>query len=281
MVAAPGSISVTSIRMNDEEFNRIRELVKINTGISLGDNKRDLVVSRLSQRLRKLSLSSFSEYLQLLEQAGDSGELVNMVNRITTNKTDFFRENHHFKYLNEVILPEIAASGERRIRLWSAGCSSGQEPYTLAITLQEFFSGKTGFDARILATDLDTNMLRMAAEGIYQAEQLAPVEPELVRKYFNKLNDGHYQVKPVLRGMLTFKKFNFITNPTYNIKIPLDVIFCRNVMIYFDAKEKAEVVRKFAAVLKPKGYLFVGHSESLMAAKDIFVNIGPTIYRKA
>jgi chemotaxis protein methyltransferase CheR len=123
-------------------------------------------------------------------------------------------------------------------------------------------------------------MLHMADEGIYQSEQLAPVHADLVRKYFNKVGEDMYQVKPVLRAMITFKKFNFITNPAYKIKIPLDIIFCRNVMIYFDAKEKAEVVQKFATVLKPRGYLFVGHSESLMMAKDTFVNIGPTIYRK-
>jgi chemotaxis protein methyltransferase CheR len=280
MAAAPSPISVISIRMTDEEFDRIRALVKTNTGISLGDNKRDLVVSRLSQRIRKLRLDSFSQYLQVLEQAGDGGELVNMINRITTNKTDFFRENHHFNYLKETVLPEIAAGKERRVRFWSAGCSSGQEPYTLAITLQEFFAGKPGFDVRILATDLDTNMLHMADEGIYQAEQLSPVHPDLVRKYFNKLSGNMYQVKPVLRSMLTLRKFNFITNLSYKIKVPLDVIFCRNVMIYFDAQEKADVVQRFAGALKPRGYLFVGHSESLMMAKDTFINVGPTIYRK-
>ena len=269
------------VPITEDEFNRIRELVKRNTGISLGSHKRDLVVSRLAQRLRKLNLSSFSEYLHLLEEAGDSGELVNMINRITTNKTDFFREIHHFKYLTDVILPKITAGGgSGKVRCWSAGCSSGQEPYTLAITLQEFFAGKSGWDVKILATDLDTNMLHTADQGIYQAEQLAPVDPDLVRKYFTKLSDGQYQVKPVLRNMITFKKFNFISHATYNVRVPLDFIFCRNVMIYFDAQEKHDIVTKFAAVLKPHGYLFVGHSESLMMAKDIFNNIGPTIYQK-
>jgi chemotaxis protein methyltransferase CheR len=280
MGATGNAFAVTSVSMTEEEFERIRALVKTSTGISLGEHKRDLVVSRLAQRLRKLQLSSFSEYLLLLQQAGGDDELINMINRITTNKTDFFRENHHFVFLRDIVLPEIVKNGVSKVRVWSAGCSSGQEPYTMAMVLREFFSGKPGFDVRILATDLDTNMLHMAAQGIYQADQLAPVDPELTRKYFTKLDQNRYQVKPVLRDMITFKKFNFITNATYNIRVPLDFIFCRNVMIYFDAKEKADIVRKFAAVLKQQGYLFVGHSESLMMAKDIFINIGPTVYRK-
>ncbi|MDR1397107.1 MAG: protein-glutamate O-methyltransferase [Desulfarculales bacterium] len=280
MNGTASAFAVTSVPMTEEEFERIRSLVKTSTGISLGEHKRDLVVSRLAQRLRKLRLGSFTEYLQFLEQDGGDDELINMINRITTNKTDFFRENHHFVFLRDVVLPEIVNSGASKIRMWSAGCSSGQEPYTLAMVAQEFFAGKSGFDLRILATDLDTNMLHMADQGIYQAEQLAPVDPDLTRKYFTKLDQNHYQVKPVLRAMITFKKFNFITNVTYNIRVPLDFIFCRNVMIYFDAKEKADIVHKFAAVLKPRGYLFVGHSESLMMAKDVFANIGPTVYRK-
>lgn len=265
--------------ISDDEFDRIRDLVKNTTGISLGSHKRDLVVSRLNQRLRNLDLESFSDYLQYLENADSDEELVNMINRITTNKTDFFRENHHFEFLRDTVLPEIVKENSGKLRCWSAGCSSGQEPYSIAMILQDFFAGKPGWDYRILATDLDTNILRQAAGGMYNADQVEPIEEGRVKRYFDSKGAGQYQVKPVLRKMVMFKKFNFMT-PQYKMKARLDFIFCRNVMIYFDAKAKNEMVRKFAQVLKPKGYLFVGHSESLMMAKDIFENVGPTIYRK-
>ncbi len=279
---APAAVShvISSVGISEDEFNRIRSLVKKTTGISLGEHKRDLVVSRLASRLRAFNLSTFSQYLEFLENAENDEELVNMINRITTNKTDFFRENHHFEFLKNQVLPEIVEGGRsNKIRCWSAGCSSGQEPYSLAITLAEFFNGQPGWDCKILATDLDTNILRQARAGLYKYEQIKLIPQPLITRYFDKRGQDDYQVKNSLKSMIIFRKFNFM-NPSYNIKVPLDFIFCRNVMIYFDANDKLDMVTKFAGTLKSRGYLFVGHSESLMMAKDTFANVGPTIYRK-
>jgi chemotaxis protein methyltransferase CheR len=202
-----------------------------------------------------------------------------MINRITTNKTDFFREKHHFDYLQKTALRELEKQSKGAIRLWSAGCSSGQEPYSLAITLREYFMGRGEWQCKILATDLDTNILQEAAAGIYDQEQIEVIPVRSRARYFKTLADGRCAVKPILRQMIIFRKFNFMT-PQYKIKTPLDVIFCRNVMIYFDDKDKKEMISKFAGVLRPRGYLFIGHSESQAMSKDEFVNVGPTIYRK-
>jgi chemotaxis protein methyltransferase CheR len=265
--------------LSDEDFAQIRTLVKATTGISLGENKRDLVINRLAQRVRGLQMRSYSQYVQYLETDAGRPEMVNMINRITTNKTDFFREKHHFDYLRATVLPQLEKQDRGAIRLWSAGCSSGQEPYSLAITLREYFMSKGKWQLKILATDLDTNILQKAAEGVYDAEQLAAVPLSSLPRYFRKLADGRYAVKPILQQMVVFRKFNLMT-PQYKIKMPLDIIFCRNVMIYFDEQAKKEMISKFAGLLQPKGYLFIGHSESTAMSKDEFVNVGPTIYRK-
>lgn len=280
------SLARVGFTITDKEFDVIRHLVKQKTGISLGLHKRDLVVSRLSRRLRTLGLSSFSQYIEVLRQAGDGGELVQMINRITTNKTDFYREKHHFDYLAGTVLPKLLAAGEssgnRVLRAWSAGCSSGEEPYTIAITLSEFFAGHPGWDVRLLASDLDTTMLEKASEGIYEASQLEPVPRGLLNKYFDRQGRGEgalHRVKPELRQLITFRKFNLM-NETYPLKVAMDFIFCRNVLIYFDTDDKVSILTKFHRVLKPGGHIFVGHSESLMMVKDIFGYAGTTVYRK-
>jgi chemotaxis protein methyltransferase CheR len=237
------------------------------------------VINRLAQRVRGLKMRSYSQYLQYLGTDEGKPELVNMINRITTNKTDFFREKHHFDYLRKTVLPQLEKQDKGEIRLWSAGCSSGQEPYSLAITAHEYFMSKGKWLLKILATDLDTNILQKAAEGIYDREQLDVIPAGTVSRYFKKLADGRYAVKPILQQMVVFRKFNLMT-PQYKIKMPLDVIFCRNVMIYFDEKDKKEMISKFAKVLRSEGYLFIGHSESLAMSKNEFINVGPTIYRK-
>ncbi len=272
--------------ITDQEFETIRALVKSKTGISLGLHKRDLVISRLSRRLRALGLSSFSQYIEVLRQAGDGGELVQMINHITTNKTDFFREKHHFQILADTLLPNIYAEGEvsgkRVLRAWSAGCSSGEEPYTIAITLQEFFAERPGWDYKLLASDLDTTMLERASRGAYDSAMLEPVPKNLLNKYFVRTGRGEevfYQVKPELRQLISFRKFNLM-NDTYPLKVAMDFIFCRNVLIYFDADDKARILRRFHQALKPGGHIFVGHSESLMMVKDIFTYAGTTVYRK-
>ena len=275
-----------SFDLSTEEFEQIRLLVKVQTGISLGLQKRDLVVSRLSRRLRRLKLESFQHYIDYLHSSAGTDELVQMVNQITTNKTDFYRENHHFDLLSEEILPVLFTHGEatgvRKIRAWSAGCSSGEEAYTLAITLAEFFSTRPGWDVKILATDIDTSMLTTASKGEYEQVLLEPVPPMLLAKYFTSQRSADnisYKVKPGLRQMVTFRKFNLITEG-YPLKPDIDFVFCRNVLIYFDNDDKTQILKKIHDVLRPNGFLFMGHSESLMMVKDLFRYVGTTTYQK-
>ncbi|MBW2619599.1 MAG: protein-glutamate O-methyltransferase CheR [Deltaproteobacteria bacterium] len=282
-----GRLTPSGFALSDKEFDLFRSLIHDKAGISLADHKRGLVVSRLAKRLRSLGLASFKDYYCYLTE-GETGEteMVQMINRMTTNKTDFYRESYHFKYLEEELLPALARKGEgkgaRRLRVWSAASSTGEEPYTIAITLAKFFANMPGWDIKLLATDLDTEVLTFASQGIYPAERVAPVPKHLRNKYFNKVGGGEpvsYQVSPQLRRMVTFRRFNLLA-PTFPLKILLDFIFCRNVMIYFNNKDKIELLHKFHAVLKPGGYIFVGHSESLMMAKDIFRYVKHMIYQK-
>jgi chemotaxis protein methyltransferase CheR len=274
------------LELPDKEFEIIRQMVKSQTGISLSLHKRDLVVSRLARRLRALGLDSFSQYIEYLRADHEGGELVAMINRITTNKTDFFRERHHFNFLRDKLLPAVCDEGDRKgnrvLRAWSAGCSSGEEPYSIAITLSEFFAKRPGWDYKLLASDLDTVMLEKASRGEYEPSLVEPVEKSLLSKYFDRQGRGEgasYKVKPSLREIITFRKFNLM-HPEYPLKVPLDFVFCRNVMIYFDMEDKVSILTKFHRVLKPGGHIFVGHSESLMMVKDLFRFVDTTVYRK-
>ena len=278
--------SSTNITLTGEEFEEIRRLIKATAGINLSTQKLSLVKSRLAKRLRELGLSSYSDYIEMIKASGDGGELVEMINQITTNKTDFFREPHHFTFLKEKVLPAMVAQGkpggERVLRCWSAACSSGEEPYSLAITLNDFFQEHPSWKWRLLATDLDTNMLAKAISGRYEADRLAPVPAPVLRKYFQKPTHGEssiYTVKSFLRDKITFRKFNLM-QANYPFKAPLNFIFCRNVLIYFDSQDKLAILKKLHRALAPGGHLFVGHSESLMIAKDLFSNAGTTVYRK-
>jgi chemotaxis protein methyltransferase CheR len=281
-----GPVLAPSFDLKEKEFETIRKLVKEKTGISLGLHKRDLVVSRLARRLRALNLSSFSSYIEVLESPSGSDELVQMINRITTNKTEFFRENHHFEFLKNQALPEVVAgaagTGGLKLRAWSAGCSSGEEPFSIGLTLLEFFANQPGGDLKLLASDLDTTMLAKASAGIYEAAAMEPVPKGLLHKYFDRVRqDGElfYRVRKELRSLITFRKFNLM-HPTYPFKVQLDFIFCRNVLIYFDPDDKVDILTKFHQVLKPGGYIFVGHSESLMMVKDLFRYKANTVYQK-
>jgi chemotaxis protein methyltransferase CheR len=280
--APPGA----SLVLPDREFEIIRQMVKAQTGISLSLHKRDLVISRLAKRLRTLGLDSFTQYIEYLRADSEGGELVHMINRITTNKTDFFRERHHFQFLHDKLLPSLVAdgekSGQRVLRAWSAGCSSGEEPYSIVITLNEFFANRPGWDYKLLATDLDTVMLEKASRGEYDPALLEPVGKALLGKYFDRQGRSEgasYKAKPSLRQVITFRKFNLM-HPEYPLKVPLDFVFCRNVLIYFDMEDKISILTKFHRVLKPGGHIFVGHSESLMMVKDLFRFVDTTVYRK-
>ena len=280
----PGSSKFT---LSDEEFLLFRELIHKVSGISLSDHKRELIVSRLTKRLRALKLGGFSEYYDFLTQdPRGSEEMGQLVNRMTTNKTDFYREPHHFEYLSEIVLPELVAEkearGDRRLRAWSAASSTGEEPYTLAITLSEYFEDHPDWEIKILASDLDTEVLNYAHQGRYPVERLAPVPKSILHKYFHQVSGPPapvYQVNHRLRQMLTLKRIN-LHQSTFPFKEPLDFIFCRNVMIYFDMDGKISLLKKFHKVLRTNGHIFVGHSESLMMVKDIFRYCQSTIYRK-
>lgn len=272
-----------SYSITDREFQLFRDIIFRETGINMSDRKRNLIVARLSKRLRALNLASFSEYYQYLTESHDAGdELINLINRVTTNKTDFFRERHHFEFLMDTVLPsyieESRRGRERRLRIWSAGCSSGEEPYSIAMTLSEAFQNERGWDIKILATDLDTEILTCASRGTYSSQQITPVPIGYISKYFIRSPEG-YTVCPQIKNMVTFRKLNLM-EPTFPMKRPFDLIFCRNVMIYFNDRTKADLIRKFHMHLKDDGYMFIGHSESLMNMKHMFRFLKHTVYRK-
>ena len=272
-----------SLDLSDREFQLFQEIIYRETGIHMSDKKKKLVVARLSKRLRALNLRTFTEYYNYLKKSPQAdGEIVNLINRITTNKTDFFRERHHFDFLLRELYPgmieESRTTGIRRLRIWSAGCSSGEEPYTLAMVALEAFKAQRGWDIKVLATDLDTEMLQKAIAGIYPTQSVSPVPKDYLHKYFLRKGEN-YEANNALKSMIAFRRLNLM-DETFPMKFPFDIIFCRNVIIYFDTKTKEELLNKFYRHLKPKGYMFIGHSESLMHMKDRFRYLKHTIYQK-
>jgi chemotaxis protein methyltransferase CheR len=266
---------------SDADFEYLRKLVESHTGISLSDAKRDLVYGRLSRRLRALGMRSFNEYCQLLDSDDDT-ELENFVNAITTNLTSFFREPHHFEFLANTALPALMKNRQqRRLRIWSAGCSTGEEPYTLTIAVKEAIHSLDGWDVRILATDLDTDVVESGKTGIYREEKIEGLSRTRKKNWFragNGENKGKVRVSPELQNMITFKPLNLMNE--WPMKGPFDVIFCRNVVIYFDKDTQKILFNRYADILADDGYLFIGHSEALYKVTDRFELIGKTIYRK-
>lgn len=269
---------------DDRDFEYIREMVIKNAGIHLTEAKRELVYGRLSKRLRALRLNSFSQYCDILK-SGDSEEFTRCVNAITTNVTSFFRENHHFEYLSNVVLPELIKKNESlprpELRIWSAGCSSGEEPYSIAITVKESITTAGNWDIKILATDLNSEILDMARTGIYKSEALENLSPARRNRWFRKgtgSNDGFVRIVPEIRDLLHFRKLNL--TGTWPMKKSFDIIFCRNVVIYFNQETRRTLVNRYVDNLKDGGYLFVGHSESLLGLTDRLKSVGKTIHRK-
>jgi chemotaxis protein methyltransferase CheR len=269
--------------LTEKEFLLFKELIYRETGINMSDKKKKLIVARLSKRLRALRLTSFTEYYQYLNESPDADdEIVNLINRVTTNKTDFFREKHHFDFLMNEHFPQIIAesrkSGLRRLRIWSAGCSSGEEPYTLAMTVTEAFKAERGWDIKILATDLDTEILQKAIAGAYHTQSITPVPREYLSKYFYRSGE-HYVVSDALKSIVAFRRLNLM-DESFPMKHPFDLVFCRNVIIYFDAQTKDALLTKYHKHLKERGLMFIGHSESLMHMKNKFRYLKHTIYQK-
>lgn len=271
--------------MTDEEFQRFRRLVYQESGIALSANKKALLVSRLSKRLRELGLKTFRAYYKrVVEGDGRSPledkEFTHMLDLISTNKTDFFREPKHFEFMHNHLLPEHQET--KNVRIWSAGCSSGEEPYSIAITLYDGMIFPAQRDCKILASDLSTRVLTKAASGIYEIERVKNLTPEVIRRHFANgigVNIGKVKVKPHLSSMIVFQRINLM-DERYPIKTPLDVIFCRNVMIYFDRPTQERLIHRFYNHLKPGGHLFIGHSESIQWIEHQFVYVEPTIYQK-
>ena len=267
-------------RFSRQEFEQVRALVKKTTGINLEVNRYELVYNRLAGRLRVFRLRAFSEYLALIRDS--NGEFVNFINAITTNVTSFFREQHHFEYLTQTILSSWRAQeSRRRIRIWSAGCSSGEEPYSIAMVLKENLNEFKDWDIKILATDLDSSILEKAKRGIYPEECVLNLNPERRRLWFRRGrggNKGFVRVCPSLQELITFKQLNLMHK--WPFKGPIDLIFCRNVVIYFDKETTRNLIAQFYQILTNDGHLFMGHSESIMGTEVCFDRMGRTIYRK-
>ncbi|MHA6300215.1 CheR family methyltransferase [Devosia sp. CAU 1758] len=263
--------------LSEREFARIKARVYSEAGISLSDAKRTLVVSRLSKILRALRLPSFDAYVDYLERGGTAQDGQDFVNALTTNLTRFYREDHHFEHLRTHVGALIAEKPRgSRLRIWSAGCSTGQEPYTIGMDLLGAFPELKRWDFKILATDIDTAVIAKAAGGVYPQNELSGLTPERMRP-FERAGDGMVRIPAAVRELVSFKPLNLIG--AWPMKGPFDAIFCRNVAIYFDKPTQGEVFGRFAQLMAPEGFLYIGHSENLGSGGDGFRLVGKTIYQ--
>jgi len=265
--------------MSQKNFDQVKEVAYALTGIKLTDHKKNMIYSRLARRIRQRGLNSFDDYCLLLNQQGND-EATEFVNAITTNLTSFFRENHHFEYLKNHVFPELIKknSRSRRVRVWSAGCSTGEEPYSIAICLSEQMP-VSSWDIKVLATDLDTNVVAHGKRGVYQDDRIESIDQGRSRKWFLRDASGsEVRVKRSLQELVTFKQLNLLER--WPMKGPFDVIFCRNVVIYFDKETQKKLFNRYADMLAPGGHLFIGHSENLHKVCSRFESLGKTIYRK-
>jgi chemotaxis protein methyltransferase CheR len=278
-MAAPvaGAEAIGGPELSAADFRRVAELTKDVAGINLTPGKEGLVRARLARRLRAHACASFADYLDLVAADRTHGELKEMVDALTTNKTSFFREAQHFDYLVEHVLPEVAAAG-RAPRLWSAGCSSGEEPYTLAMVVREAMPAHLADATRILGTDISARVLARAADATYGAEIEADVERARLRRHFAAAGDGRWRVADPLRRMVRLARLNLMGE--WPMRGPFDAILCRNVMIYFDKPTQAALVDRFWELLPPGGHLLVGHSESLTGLTHRFRYVRPAVYVK-
>ncbi len=263
----------------NEHFNTIKKILYAHAGIVLADHKKEMAYNRLVKRIRELDLRSFDQYLAYIKN--DNNEFGLFTNAMTTNLTAFFRESHHFDFIGKTIIPQLALSGKRRLRIWSAGCSLGEEPYSLAMQLLSSNIDISNWDVRILATDIDSDVLSQARTGIYSQGKVETLPKGYLNKYFLKgsgSQTGSVRARSELREIITFKHLNLMQE--WPLKGPFDFIFCRNVMIYFDTKTQAKLLEKMAALLKTDGHLFVGHSEALARHDNHFTSLGKSIYQK-
>lgn len=277
--SAPRQGGEREFSFSSADFDRVRQLIYKHAGISLSPVKQDMVYSRLARRLRATGKGSFRDYLDELER-GDSEEWERFVNALTTNLTSFFREPHHFPIFAEH-LRKIAAR-RRPMRVWCSAASTGEEPYSIAITILEAL-GSQASQVSVVASDLDTNVLATARKGVYPIERVEKLEPERLRRFFLKgtgSQSGMVAVRPEVRQLVEFQRINLL-EPNWPVRGPLDVIFCRNVMIYFDKPTQYKILSRFAPMMQDDGLLFAGHSESFLHAADLFRSLGRTVYAPA
>lgn len=263
-------------------FDKVRSLVKEKTGIVLSDGKQDMVYGRLTRRLRALKLPDFESYIKIIE-SNDEEELVHLVNAITTNLTSFFREEHHFGYLKSKVFPALMEknAATRRIRIWSAGCSTGEEPYSIAMTVKEFFPPGSDWDVKIIATDLDSNVVDTGKKGVYPLSRVEDVSKEYKKRWMRRGKgdkSDFVKMSSELQELITFKQLNLLEG--WPIKGPIDIIFCRNVVIYFDKDTQKVLFDRYADTLADDAHLFIGHSENMFNVCDRFESLGHTVYRK-
>ncbi len=277
----------TYLALSDREAENFIALIHSHSGIKLDQDKKSLISSRLLKRLRALGIESFKHYFDYLQTAeGKNHELSEMIDEITTNKTSFFRENHHFDYMTKTYLPTLLERHrfpwKIEINVWSAGCATGEEPYTLAMVLADFVEAARGGTFAILGTDISTQALLRARQAVYERHLIDTVPPAYREKYLmcgKGKQAGNYRVVPELRDRVTFQYMNFV-EPYWDIPQHPDIIFCRNVMIYFDKPTRQQMIRKFHERLGPDGLLFIGHSETLNDLNHSFVPVMPTVYRR-
>mgnify|MGYP000421610215 CR=1 FL=1 len=265
------------------QFNTLVDLVYQETGIVLKEKKYAMVYARLVRRIRALKLNSFQEYVDYLTGPNGKDEIVSFINSITTNLTKFFREDHQFVHLRQTFAAECVEwakkSGDRRIRIWSAGCSMGLEPYSIAMVLYDCIPAVQDWDIKILATDIDTNVLDIAKAGVYDAKFSDDIPANYRSKFITKSPDKKkILIHPKLKDMIHFKSLNLFSN--WPMKGPFDAIFCRNVMIYFDIENRKKLVSRYKSLIKPGGFLYLGHSESLSGREDGLSRDGHATFRK-
>jgi chemotaxis protein methyltransferase CheR len=281
---APPRTGTPGDRITDREFNAIRELVYARFGINLGDHKKSLVVGRLQKVLTQRGFHTFQEYYDWLKNDSSEEGLSELANRITTNHTFFNREPAHFEYFADKLLPQLAAArraeGRKDLRVWCAGCSTGEEPYTLMMLMREFLGAEAAsWKTILLATDLSAAALRKAIAGVYDAERVSQMPVHLKRRWFVQQRDGNVRVNDEIRAGVSYRRHNLMT-ATFPFRHQFDAIFCRNVMIYFDHRTRMELVSKFHHHTAPGGHLFIGHSETLGRDETAYEYVMPALYRK-
>ena len=267
--------------MTEAEYHKLAQLIYSVSGISLKDSKQSLLTSRLAGALQQSGRKNFTEYYNALVSDRSGAAVAQLVDRITTNHTYFMREPAHFHYFRDTVLPYLKRTvTDRDLRVWCAACSTGEEAYTLAMVLDEFLDAdKARWDSRVLATDLSEKVLKDAARGAYAADRIEPLPPLWKQKYLARLPDGSFGVAERIKKEVIFRRFNLI-DPVYPFKKKFHAIFCRNVMIYFDAPTRESIINKLYDMTEPGGYLFIGHSEAIDRAKSKYMYVMPAVYRR-